>query len=666
MSKDDRGALIVAALAAALFLPTAVQCGLYLDDHAFVRMLESVSWSQVWTAFVRYVPGRNLHVLWFVALLRLTGGRVWAMHAVSTAFDCADAALVFLLARRATGLRSAAWAAAAIFLVAPNHGETHFWINALPQNQASTFLVLAAFALASRPTRPALGAAVAAFAAALFTYDQVFLLWPLLLAAAWHADARPRTSRYVAAGAGLAALNAAHLTLRYLSPYANGGRPLIRTGAVLRRAYDAAVSVRSGLLPWPTSSHAYWAWSVPVAAAALGAGAWLARTIRDEARKEGPAFVEFSARGWRAPAAFGLAWTVLAYGPNLFWYLSPRHSLLPSAGWALTAAAVGAAAARRRRAAAALPALAALAFAVAAVSDVHEGTQWIDAARLHEAFLAEARNVDPPVESLFLAGAPRWRRRAPAFGLFHDVTFAAARALGRPELSTGDRVVAPTRHGLVYSNDLADVAPDAFKWLPAERANLIVYDPGSRSFSCAASLDLERPDGAHERLPLRPSSRCAAVATVPLETALIASGPEPRPSAPPGTPILAGLILARATLSAAGGNTLLELEWIVVSAPSGPLAYVPRVENASGATLLDSNFPARPPAGGGPLLWPLVDDDALHSGISAGRGLREVFLLRRQMPSAPATLALDVFEIRPDGSAVRAGQVRVPVTDGRM
>ena len=661
MNRDRRSALSVAALATALYLPTAIFCGLYLDDYGFLRTLEGISPLGLWRTFLHYVPGRNLHIAFFYALIRLTGGSVPLMHVVSVAFDAANGVLVLVFVRRFTGLRSVAWATAAIFLVATNHGETHFWINALPQNQVSTFLVLCAFVLASRPMAPQLGAAIACYVAAIFTYEQAFFLWPLLLAAAWRADSRPRPARFAAAAAILLIANILHLAARYFSPYADGGRPLIRFGDVVRRSYDAAMSVRSGLFPWPTSSHIYWAWSIPVAAIALAVGIWLARTVRGEANAEAHAFSTFTAGGWTSAAAFGAAWTALAYGPNLFWYLSPRHSLLPSVGWALAAAAIGAAASRRPRIAVVTPYAASFLFAVAAVSDIHEGTQWIDSRHLRDAFITEARRLDPPVDSLFLIGAPRSLRRAPAFNLFHDVTFAAGRALGRPSLERGDRLAVPTRGGLVFANDLSVVSPDAFRWIPAAEANLISYDPASRSFACATALNLELPDGTRENLPLRANRACAAIPDVLLETVLIDSRRIVAVAPRAGSSRAADLTLLNAVATVSSRVIRLQFDWRVEKAPAQVLAFVPSLRDAAGAQVLDAVYPNRG-AGHEPVLWPLVDDKARRMRLKPGDGLRQIFEMRRRTASgAPKALDLLVFEIDTEGYARPAGRISIPI-----
>lgn len=657
MSKDRRLEVCAALLGFVPFLLTVPLCGLYLDDYSFLRMLAGSSAADLWVSFLHYVPGRNLHIPFFYAIIELTRGSTTAMHWISLGFDALNAVLLFALVRRLTGLRSVALACAAIFAVAPNHGETHFWITLIPQCQIPVALILTAFLLASAPG--GLLAACAAYAAALFTYDQVFFLWPLLLAVAWSRDRAPKAGRYAAAAAGLLALNGAHITARYLSPYASGGRPLIRLADFFHRCRDAAVAVGKGLVPWPTSSHAHWAWSVPLAILAVAAAAWLVRETRAQARGEDRALAAWTnGPGWLGAAAGGAVWTGLAYFPNLFWYLSPRHNLLPSIGWSLSLAAVCAyASSRSLRARAALPWLAGLFFAAAIVSDVHEGTQWIDSRRLRDSFDAAVLRLAPPVDTVFVVGAPRYLRRAPAFNLPHDVIMAAGRALGRPFLDKGDYEVSPTRRGIVYHNDLSIGPAESFFWLPAGEVNLLSYDASARRFDGVCSLRVEDPDGSARDLSLRPSPGCAAALPAAAEVSLLSSSRGP--AAPAGGPAL-----LRAKAVVRGETTVLELVWRVDDPPASALAYIPRVKDASGALVLDAVFPSRGAKRPYPMIWPLVDDLAAGLGLERGRTLRQTFALRRAPKTLGpgAVLELDAFAVAPTGSAVPLGTSTIPLS----
>lgn len=662
--KDLRLAFAAAAIGILPFLFTAPFCGLYLDDYAFLNMLEAISPKELWTAFIYYVPGRNLHIPFFYGLLGMTGGSVPAMHMVSLAFDALNAALLFLLVRRLTGLRSVALAAAAAFAVAPNHGETHFWITLIPQCQIPAALTLTAFLLASGG---GLLAACAVYAVALFTYDQVFFLWPLMLAVSWWRDGAPRWGRYASAAAALLALNVVHIALRYLSPYASGGRPLIRIVDFVHRSRDAVVAVGKGVLPWPTSSHAHWAWSLPLILLALGGAVWLLRAARAEARGEAGELTAWTkGRGWIVAAAGGVAWTVLAYFPNLFWYLSPRHNLLPSIGWSCALASAGAwAISRSRRTAAVLPLLSCAFFASAVVSNVHEGTQWVDSRLLRDSFSAAVLRLPRPVDSVFVVGTPRYLRRAPAFNLPHDVALAAGRALGQQSPIDGDYNFSPTRRGAIFCNDLSIAPAEAFRWLPASKANLLSFDLAKRSFSCVSAVRVRSPDGSQSDLPLRPNADCAMTLPMDADAYLVSStAGAPRPGR--SGPRAGGLSLLEASVSAMGAATRLDLVWRVETSPLSTIAFIPRLEDASGALLLDSVFLSRGAKRPYPKIWPLVDDIAPGLNLKKGQTLRQSFLLARDLgkPAPGAILQLDAYEISTDGRGASLGRTRSPVSPG--
>lgn len=661
--EDLRLALAVAAVAAAPFLATAPFCGLYLDDYSFFRMLADASPAGLWLEFLHYVPGRNLHIPLFWGLLRLCGGSVAAMHLVGVGFDALNAALLFLVVLRLTRLRSVALAVAAAFAVVPSHGETHFWITLIPQCQIPLTLVLWSFLLFLSPGRLLAGCAI--YALALFTYDQVFFLWPLLLITARLRDPAPNGGRYAAASAGLLVLNGAHLAARYLSPYASGGRPLIRLRDFFDRVLDAAVAVRKGALPWPTSSHAHWLWSVPIILCSIAVAAGLLHAVRGRAGRESALLRDWTGgRGWLHAALGGLAWTALAYGPNLFWFLSPRHNLIPSAGWCLSLAALGARLATLGpRASRAVSFMAALFFAAAAVSDVHEGTQWIDSRHLQDGYLSAARRLSPPVDSLFLLGAPRSLRRAPAFNLRHDVVFSAGLALDRPRLETGDNTASPTRRGLLYSNDLSLLPAEAVRWIPASAANVISYDPARRAFACVSALRVTLPDGSSTSLPLRPNPNCAPVFPMTADVVLLSSRQGPPPLRPAKRARAGGLTPLSASVAVRGATTSLELVWRIDSTPEKTLGFIPRIRDAEGRVTLDAVFASRPGNAGRPMIWPLVDDLAPTMGLKPGRTLSETFLLNRA-PASPllgSVLELDVFEFEADGRAASLGSLSLPL-----
>lgn len=317
---------------------------------------------------------------------------------------------------------------------------------------------------------------------------------------------------------------------------------------------------------------------------------------------------------------------------------------------------------RDRRTSAILPGLACLFFTVAAVSNFHEGTQWIDSRGLHDDFVSAVLRLSPPVDSVFLVGAPRYLRRAPAFNLRHDVITAAARALGRP-LDNGDNEASPTRRGVVYYNDLTLLPAEYFRWIPATEVNLISFDAANRAFTCVSSLRVESPDGLSQDLPLRPNKNCSLILPMEADAYLVTSVPGPAMRRRADAPRAAGLALLSAAASVRGETTSLKLEWRIETPPQATLAFIPRLMDASGNLLLDSVFPSRGGKRPYPMIWPLIDDLASSLHLRPGQTLHQNFLLRRAVRSltSSAVLELDVFELAPAGNAVSRGSVTLPL-----
>lgn len=675
---ENRRALALAVTVILIFAPTALQCGLYLDDYGFVNSLTHISPAGLWRQFIEYVPGRNLHIPFFYLMLRLTGGSAAAMHGLSVICDAVTAIVVYRFVRRMSGLSTVAWTSALAFIAVPNHGETHFWLTAIPQNQLSTLLALCAFLLATYRGINFKVMALSVYAVSLFTYDQVFFLWPLLLYTMWRSDEAPRAGRYVFLGGICLSLDLAHLALRYLSPYASGGRPLIRFADVLLRSRDMIVAIGKGLIPVPTPSYIDSRWSILIMGAALAGGYWIyreaLRTACDEKEKlDGWA----SGFGCVEISVFGLFWMGLAYAPNLFWFISPRHNYLPSFGLVLAAVSIGGAAIVRaswiRRIA---PFLAIPAFALVAVADVHEGTQWLASRGTHDSFAREVRRMSPPVENVFVVGAPRYLHRAPLFNLPHDVALAATRELDGAAVF-GDYEVTPTRTGIVYWNDLSIASPEAFRWVPANAANVVSYDKSTRGIECLGALDVQEPLGSARRLSLRPNPDC--IKTFPLTAQVALTKSEIAADSTGTRSSGSGITLLRAEVRKKEVSTSLVLEWMMGRTPHGVLALVPRLKDRNGKLLLDTIFPSNSnpaprdyfresfstaynPERPYPMLWPLVDDVVSSKDMRPGRILRETFEIRRSVDhdDGSATLEVDLYEFNAAGIPQKIGTFASP------
>jgi hypothetical protein len=301
-----------------------------------------------------------------------------------------------------------------------------------------------------------------------------------------------------------------------------------------------------------------------------------------------------------------------------------------------------------------MPKVATLGFVLAVVSNVHEATQWFESKQLMDSFLLQAHRLAPPLDSLFLIDAPRHLRRAPAFNLPQDIVFAASRALSNSHLNEGDRMITPTRRGIVYLNDLSLHTADVFRWLPAEKANVIVFDPKTRTFSCAASLQLQIAESLTENLPLRLSPPCSAVVTRTLSVALIESK-SIKVARRSTTHHIHGLSLLRANIQTYADTTQVDLEWLVEIPPKTPFAFVPRLKDFNGRLLFDSIFPSSAGKHPDPILWPMVDDIAPTLGLKRGQGLRQSFVIRHGIEGneTKAKLELTAYELTP--SATQSG-----------
>jgi hypothetical protein len=225
-------ALCIAALVAVplwVFGRDSGRLGIYADDASFFVMLPDLSPTTLMTAINSYVTGRNLHIVWQYLVFALTGNTVDALpaqhwlQAGMVALNCAASYLVF----RLVGLPIlAGFLGAALFAFLPNHPDVYFWLTAIPQHLISTFLVLMLLIGAVRTVRIArsgsrrhaailLGVDLCILAAGLFTYDQASLLMiTIFLGAAGtcfvlRADLRLTAALYATAGVGIFVLWAA-------------------------------------------------------------------------------------------------------------------------------------------------------------------------------------------------------------------------------------------------------------------------------------------------------------------------------------------------------------------------------------------------------------------------------------------------------------------------
>jgi hypothetical protein len=642
---NSRWAAPLFLLMAGLFMlgPHAAHTGLHVDDHTFHQMFARADWPAIKHEFLRYVPGRNLHVLFYAGLYKAFGPAPDGLHLFGLFLDLLNGLLAWaLLGQLAVPAR---WRllAAALFLVYPNHGETHFWTVLVVQVLIPVSLTLGAFLAAGAQASPGprLLAAFLLYAAAVFTYDQVFFMWvPLLLHAATAKRPAPKPALILFA-LGCLAMNAFHVALRIYAPTASGGRPVIRFTGILRNAAHALFDMGYPLKKLPAwEALAGWGlgpWGVvgSCVVLALMLSALLARLDDGgERRWKGRAFV------------VGALWVLCGYMPNLFWYVSPRHNYLPSLGLALIASA----AVSRMRLGRAYwgAALAALGFGLAASSTFAEGYGWRRSADTLEAFRRAAPKLTrPDTDNLFLLGAPRRVLRAPAFEHPQEAVFLLAQALGRPPVDVGDLSLSPGRTGAFWSNQVELFGPETLRWRSYSGMTLLAFIRGR--LTCARALKATRPDGGAVELAVNGRPGCEAVPAVEAPIWLV----ESRPARPKGEALCVtagGAELFELTFHETPGQLELSTVWRAQK-PLTDFAVAARLLDGSGKAVYEPIYRIEGEGHNGRrALWPLYDDVLPASRWKPGAGARQKFQARldRPLPGGRLDAELTVFEKRPD------------------
>lgn len=643
----DRGTLAgLALLAIGVFaLQHAPFAGLHADDHSFHSVLATADWSAVWSQFKAYAAGSNFYILYYAALYKAFGPSPISLHLAGLALDLFNGLLVYALLCRMRLRASWAFAAAALFLVFPNHGETHYWTAAIAMNLVSTaLLLLSLLALGSKRLGAGgrLALAAALWALALFDCGQAFLMWLPLVYFADRLAPPPRPSRRaLAAFAAVAlALDAAHLLL---------GRPTVHPGGLLYNApYSLYAAVK--LLPprWDAlRSVLGGAW--PTALAALAAGAFWLRVVARLERDPEPE------PAGRPILAFAALWFCCAYVPSWFGSIEPRHNYLPSLGTFVALVVLAFSAPRRLRPLLAAAGLAAISLSTA--STLSQGYAWSESERLHASFRRWAiALLGRRADNVFVVGAPRLVLGAPSFDWPGEPAYLFEEASGRlPD--RGDVQVAPARSGVFHGNQ-PELFGESLWFTPYSRLNLLVHSLGS--FSCARRLVALPPGSEPVTLRLPGGTRCRAAprleAPVWLLSASAAAPSGPGVSAPNGAE------LVRARLTEASGWANLELVWRAAK-PVADFASMIRLLDERGRavyrSVYESAFAGQRERGA---LWPAFNDLYPPARWPAGRGAAERYRLRLDapLPAGPLRLELTVFE-RTAARWRRLGAVRLPV-----
>jgi hypothetical protein len=326
---DWLAAGILWTLTLAVFGAGAGRLGFYADDGGWLVRLSAIRAGQMWDVMRHYMPGRNLHPLWHYLVYRMVGdpfGQLPMLHLIQSALDGLVVAAFFLLLRLLGLPGFTAWTAAGLFAFWPFHGETHFWLEAMPMNLLSTLWLLGAIAtsvmlLRGRRDWWVWALDFTAFGCALFTYDQVLPLLAALLVIRIFAM---RWSPTVWAHLPYAAALSFMVWLRL----SEGGGPIPRSGGlahvVLENVRDSAlrtfgppaIEQAAFLNRHATTPDRQLTLAV---ALILAGGVWLLW------RRPAPA----PAAGLLPPA---LSFWLLAYLPIWLWWPAPRHHYLPSVG----------------------------------------------------------------------------------------------------------------------------------------------------------------------------------------------------------------------------------------------------------------------------------------------------------------------------------------------
>lgn len=639
--------LFLIGLGLLLLGPHAPGAGLHLDDHGFHQSLAGADWPAVKERFLRYVPGRNLYILYYWGFYEALGPSVERLHWLGVGLDCLNAVLAYaLLLQLGSGIGTGLLAGG-LFLVFPNHAETHFWTSAIGMNLLSTTFLLSAFLAAGAgawPESRRLAAALTLFALALFDYDQVFAMWvPLLVYAARLAPGAGLSRRGGAIFAAVCgSLNLLHLLLRRYSPVSEGGRPVIRPGFVWERFLESlnASLIPMRKLPILDSLQSWAGGPAPTVALVLVlSGAWIVWVARAW-KGEPPA----RAARW---AAFGALWFLAAYTPTYFWFISPRHNYLPSFGLVLALAA-GAHAARK--AGPALAAAAFLGFGLSGAATLAEGYGWKRSAQLQERFTQEAvRLLGPGADNIYLLGAPRTLRRAPAFYQTGEHLSHYGYATGRfpPE---GDTSLSPGRTGAFYANRPELSGENSFRRRPYAGMNVLVHEAGG-GFSCASELSLTPAGLPPFRAKPGGGPSCNAVPEIEVPVWLVSSKIERAPGRRVGAPTERP-ILHSAWAEAGDGWLEVDLEWAVGRSESD-FASMLRIYDGEGRLVFEPLYgtktgkerPIR-------ALWPAFNELDPPSGWKSGTLVRERHRLRVPAPLPPGRWELRAELFAPNGDGV--------------
>ncbi len=429
MTRDDRiAALVLWAATFLIFAAGAGRLGFYYDDGPAMTTLPQSDLRGLFSHILNYVPGRNLHVLWQYLFLKLTTN-LTVLHLVQSALDGAVVVVFFFLLRRLAIPAPAALLAAAFFSFWPTHGETHFWLYAVPQNLLSTLFVLL-FALTLNPVF---------FLTALFTYDQTVVVLLLLVIL----RRRPLHLLYLIPTAFFVWLKIVH---------APGRGPSLRSDALqmLLTNIPGTVSATIGrrffehlALLYAKVTPTDWL----LAALAAVAITVVALRLRPESSP-------------RPVALVALVACMAAYLPIWLWHMSQRHHYLPSA--ALFAFLSAGLPTRRYIAVLGIPV-----FFFAAASR-GESRYWEESFTRKKQLFTGLRPQLQDKQILVLEGFPLYH--GPAYFITPpDPAYAPRLLFPDSTITLGDISGSPAPSGIFLYTSLHHHGPEAFRYFPTDR-----------------------------------------------------------------------------------------------------------------------------------------------------------------------------------------------------
>ncbi len=358
------------------------QLGIYADDPGFLlTVYPGMTLNQLSDVIGSYVTGRNLHILWQYLITLLVGGssvtEVPSMHHVHVAVDALNGLGLFF-ALRLWGVHVAgAFLAAMAFAFFPNHGETHFWLSALPMNVLSATFVLALMCLVPMLVRSInekrFKTAILKtllilifFCCAMLTYDQVvpvtMSIINLLAIGFLYKFRKLRVPTVIlwlfcnalfvglliwkvgtpAGGPVFRNINLSHIYEIFLQSIKVWGRLGAELAFDFVRIYKTLVTAKVPYLVDDVLSNG----ELAIAILTTGAIVFATHTLLPSNNSRGLpntwSWAEYGVCLKRGTILLvtGAFFFILAYLPAYLWYLSPRHSYFPSIGVAIILASL--------------------------------------------------------------------------------------------------------------------------------------------------------------------------------------------------------------------------------------------------------------------------------------------------------------------------------------